>query len=329
MWIPRYHCILNNHPKGFAHKVSKSVKRVGTLCASGEAAHKVCAAALCLILLVSVVKGRTGLPFASSGDNVKTKSSSVGPLKDVFISNHPVSVKVFLRLSLHILGWNQGRGRCSKRGWGSGGAFLCIVSSRLRLLCPEQFVRFRCTDISDKLNRLKLGGKDVLARQFFRRVNNRVFWNRTLSLRYIADYNVALQSGCPTSINTNNINIPIRRVLSIWSEYNALGYDISSILKLTSVAILPPLYRAENNDGKSQDTQNYLGAMIKPPGKTLLGYAFIILGLVINYFGYCALYKGWYRFSHGLHRGRLGLCVGLLFIAASALVLGHGFYLII
>jgi hypothetical protein len=159
------------------------------------------------------------------------------------------------------------------------------------------------------------------------RINDSIFRGRRLpTLKH--GLNVAISPRCPPRVDTHYEYIVSVREGHSFKSHSPRD-NIGAIFKRTGVPSLSPLHSIKQNHYEGKNSQNYLGAVIQPPGKTIFGYVLTLFGLVMKYFGFCALYKGWYRLTHGLQRGRLGLCLGLLFIAASVFVLCQGFYLIL
>jgi hypothetical protein len=242
----------------------------------------------------------------------------MGYSKNIFIGDFSIKIpETFISFF-----WSRAR-----RGARRGGRGRALTTVRTRgCLSGRHFYLFRYGHETGALINRNSGSEQDFARPPLAWVNDCVFGGRFLPT-FKHGNNVAIPAGSSPRVDAENDDI-IKIRNSQRRESHPLRHNIGSILKLTSASSFPPLYSVEKYNRKGQNAQNNLGAVVQPSSKTILGYAFILLGLVISYFGFCALYKGWYRRAHGLSRGTLGLCIGLVFIAASAFILGHGFYLI-
>jgi hypothetical protein len=259
--------------------------------------------------LVGVVVGRTVRPYPVSESGLKTEFGSVVNPKNVVVGNHAIDIeRTFVSVWLRVWRRSRGRFRFATNGTGFG------RRNEVGLLANQP------PDGS-------LTSEDYSTWWSVRLVYDLIFWWRPLSALQDGQ-NVSVYAGRASIVNTVNPNAHHARIGRIGQiESDTAGSNISPIFDLATGAKLQPLHAIKDQNPKSENSKDYLGAIIDPPSKTGFGYVLILFGLVIDYLGFCAFYNGWYRRTHQLRRGALGLAVGLGLIASSVFLLSQGYIL--
>jgi hypothetical protein len=272
-------------------------------------------AILCLSLLVGIVVRRAIPPINRPNSVELTKLCAVRIAKSVVVHNHSVTVP--LLGSLNLRSWGGYWSGCGRRYW---------LSARscwgwLRRNGCEWRVHSNSASRSYDIN---LRSEQNLTGRLVSWWNLRAFKRGTLhQLKLCANF--AILPWRSTGINDSHKDDARSSILSYY--LHGLDGNIRPVFKLLGASKFQPLNQIEHEYSKGQNAQDYLSAIIEPPSKTVFGYVLILFGLVINYFGFCAFYKGWYRRTHQLSRGMLGLVAGLGLIAGSVLILGQGYIL--